>query len=104
MCFAHASSRAVPINGLPQKVTPTSGNGLLTRIFDLVQKSRNLVDGYQTFIAMSNNELLMKLRRCKDAQEIQQCMERLLVLLSYNEAFLNHPEGTFPMLVLSGVR
>ena len=77
--------------------------GKSSTCFNLVQKSRNLVDGYQTCIAMSNNELLMKLRRCKDVQEIRQYMERLLVLLSCNEAFLNHPEGTFPMLVLSEV-
>lgn len=74
-----------------------------TTCFNLVQKSRNLVDGYQTCIAMSNNKLLMNLRRCKTAHEIRRCMEHLLMLLSCNEAFLNHPEDTFPMLVLSEV-
>ena len=45
----------------------------------------------------------MKLRKVQRRTRDSTMHGTFTSALSYNEAFLNHPEGTFPMLVLSEV-
>jgi hypothetical protein len=70
---------------------------------NIVKKSKNLIDNFQTQLAVLNNRLLNKFGECVDDQEIRACIHELITLLTHNEAFLSVKGNDFPILVLSNI-